>query len=594
MAERDIEDLKATITDAKASVSTFQSEIEELAGKLGSADGELKQATKIRDGERSEFEANEKELSDTVDMLERALVVIKRSMPAFLQGKNAKKEKDTESMKILSATLSHIVEAAWIDTATKSKVQAMMQSEDGDEDTDLSLQPQAKTVAYEGHGGGILDTLGELQEKAETALSKARKEEMEQEHAFQMIKMSLEMEIKTMQKRLDECQAGKSSSEEQQHAAEEDLAETQKSLAADKEYLSELGVSCSAAEKEFAERQKQAAEEMAAVEKAKEILESGVTVFLQVSPKEATRNAARQRVSALLRELAQKDGVFTFSQLATQALQDPFSKVRGMIEAMIERLLAEAGEEADAKAFCDTEIEKSRQKQSDLTARLDMVQVRIEKAAAGKAKLQSAVKELDAEVAKIDMGTAEAIALRTKQHDDYVKTSTEYKQSADAVANAIQVLQDYYAQGAFAQVKNRQIPGPGFGSAKTDIGTTIISMLEVAEADFTRLLAESETAEKAAAAAFEKLSEENALAKTAKTTESKAKTSEAKSLELSLLNYKEDHAASSKELDAVHAYFEKLKPQCETKVMSYGERKARREQEIEGLKEALSILEAAA
>merc|ERR1719451_255039 len=99
----------------------------------------------------------------------------------------------------------------------------MMQSEDGDEDSDsdLSLAPQATVVAYEGHGGGILDTLGELQEKAETALSKARKTEMEQEHAFQMIKMSLEMEIKTMSKRLDECKAGKASSEEQQHAAEE-------------------------------------------------------------------------------------------------------------------------------------------------------------------------------------------------------------------------------------------------------------------------------------------------------------------------------------------------------------------------------------
>merc|ERR1719218_42877 len=122
---------------------------------------------------------------------------------------------------MLSAALSHIVEAAWIDTATKEKVQAMMQSEDGDEDSDLSLQPQAKTVAYEGHGGGILDTLGELQEKAETALSKARKTEMEQEHAYQMIKMSLEHEIKSMQKRLDECQLGKASAEEQQHAAEE-------------------------------------------------------------------------------------------------------------------------------------------------------------------------------------------------------------------------------------------------------------------------------------------------------------------------------------------------------------------------------------
>jgi len=38
-------------------------------------------------------------------------------------------------------------------------------------------------------------------------------------------------------------------------------------------------------------------------------------------------------------------------------------------------------------------------------------------------------------------------------------------------------------------------------------------------------------------------------------------------------------------------YLEKLKPQCESKVMSYAERKNRREEEIAGLKEALEILE---
>ena len=45
-----------------------------------------------------------------------------------------------------------------------------------------------------------------------------------------------------------------------------------------------------------------------------------------------------------------------------------------------------------------------------------------------------------------------------------------------------------------------------------------------------------------------------------------------------------------KELDAVLAYLDKLKPQCEVKVPSYEERKAAREQEIEGLKNALDIL----
>ena len=38
-------------------------------------------------------------------------------------------------------------------------------------------------------------------------------------------------------------------------------------------------------------------------------------------------------------------------------------------------------------------------------------------------------------------------------------------------------------------------------------------------------------------------------------------------------------------------YLDKLKPECEVKVMSYEEKVARREAEIDGLKEALGIIE---
>ena len=67
----------------------------------------------------------------------------------------------------------------------------------------------------------------------------------------------------------------------------------------------------------------------------------------------------------------------------------------------------------------------------------------------------------------------------------------------------------------------------------------------------------------------------------------KGKTSEAKSIELNIVNHKEDLQTASKELDAVMEYIEKLKPQCENKAMTYAERKERREAEIAGLKEAL-------
>ena len=52
---------------------------------------------------------------------------------------------------------------------------------------------------------------------------------------------------------------------------------------------------------------------------------------------------------------------------------------------------------------------------------------------------------------------------------------------------------------------------PEFGGAKGDVGSTIVSVLEVAESDFTSLLAESEADESSAQEAYDKLTQENAV-----------------------------------------------------------------------------------
>ena len=62
-----------------------------------------------------------------------------------------------------------------------------------------------------------------------------------------------------------------------------------------------------------------------------------------------------------------------------------------------------------------------------------------------------------------------------------------------------------------------------------------------------------------------------------KQAEVKGKQSEVKSLEVALGNYAEDKSSTGAELDAVLKYLDTLKPQCETKVPSYAERKAKRE-----------------
>jgi chromosome segregation ATPase len=412
---------------------------------------------------------------------------------------------------------------------------------------------------------------------------------MEAAHAFALLKQSLEGEISTMKKQLSEATQQKSATEEDLHAAEGALAETQKTLADDEKYLEELTASCNAKAAEWATRQKDAGAEMAAIAKAKEVLSEGVKVFLQTSShmRVGTADSAiRAQAVQVLSKLAKRFRTFFLIELSSRAKSDPFGKVRGLIEGMIAKLEQEAAAEADQKSFCDEEISESKAKQATLTGKLDKTAARIQKGEADKAKLAEDIKILEEEIAAIDAGQAEATKVRQAEHEDYLKASSDFKEAAAAVAKAISVLNDYYSSAAFVQVKQ----APELGGAQTDIASTITSMLEGAEEEFTKLLADTEAAESAAATAFEKLSKDNAVGKTSKQGDASGKGAEIKQLEVALSNYKEDHSTLSDEMTAVLNYLDKLKPQCETKVMSFAERKSRREQEIAGLKEALTIL----
>merc|ERR1719247_3006094 len=121
---------------------------------------------------------------------------------------------------------------------------------------------------------------------------------------------------------------------------------------------------------------------------------------------------------------------------------------------MIEKLLNEANEEAEQKAFCDTEIGKSRKSQEEKSLRLDKVTARMDSASTTIAELAEGVKTLEGELAEIDRASAEASAIRNEEHEDFLKASKDYKDSAAAVAAAVQVLKQYY-EGAFIQVKSR-------------------------------------------------------------------------------------------------------------------------------------------
>merc|ERR1719386_336700 len=523
---------------------------------------------------------------------------------SFVQTANGRKK-----LKPMTNALSQMVDAEWVDVSSKRKLKSFLQAAaqaKEDEDDDLSFtQPQAKMVAYESSSGGIVKTIEEMQGKAEDTLSALRKKEMSDAQAFSMLEAGLNDEISHGGEKLSTAKSSKGANEQAKEEASGKLVETEKSKAADEEYAGTLKTECEAKAAEWEARQKSAAEEMGAIEKAKEILVSGVkAAFVQVKSKTRRWNpdddeesdavsARREKVVDILKQLSKKHHSFAFAQLANMATSDPFVKIRGLIEDMIAKLLKEAEEEATQKAFCDKEMGASKKSQDEKTMTLDKLQSRIDGASTTIAELTEAVKTLESEVAEIDKAQAEATAIRTTEHEDYMRASKDFKDSAEAVAKAIEVLKNFY-EGSFIQVKAQttlKSKQPEFGGAKSDIAHTIISVLEMSEEDFTTLLAQTEATEDEAVKAYTALTDENKVSKATKQAEAKGKASEVKSLTVQLGHSKEDSASTSSELDAVNAYIDKLRPQCESKAMSYEEKKAKREAEIAGLKEALEILD---
>merc|ERR1719301_383584 len=93
------------------------------------------------------------------------------------------------------------------------------------------------------------------------------------------------------------------------------------------------------------------------------------------------------KVLDTLRKLARGNDV-ALSQLSLQVQTafemssgaDVFGKVKGMIKELIDKLVAEAAEEADHKAWCDKEMSESLAKIEDHTSKLEKFQARIDKA----------------------------------------------------------------------------------------------------------------------------------------------------------------------------------------------------------------------
>merc|ERR1719502_1267578 len=353
---------------------------------------------------------------------------------SFIQARGGKMSvKDGEVLNAVIQSLGNIIEASFVTQKQKDHIAALLQSRaDAQEDAELG-----STGEGEGGVSAILDTLAEMQQKAEASLSEARKGESEAQMNGALLKQGLENEIKTMKQEKDESTAKSASTSQALAQAEKDLATEKSGLAEDESYLRDLKRDCQSAAGQFEVEAKDNQAELKALGAAKAILLKKFAAFVETGSKTRARVAmrddasddAKERALKSIEQLGKRLHSTALVALAYRAAADPFVKIRGMIEEMIAKLLQEAAEEATQKAFCDKEIGESKASQADKQGKLDKVTARLGEAEARTATLTEEISKLSKEVAENDAVMSEATAQRNEEKTVFMQAEKELSES---------------------------------------------------------------------------------------------------------------------------------------------------------------------
>merc|ERR1719146_590931 len=105
-----VAELEATISEETSTIAELETKIEELSNDIKTDESDLDAATKIREKENADFQAEEKELLEVISMLERATSILSKEMAksgaSMLQLKSATNLADALSVMVQASVLS--------------------------------------------------------------------------------------------------------------------------------------------------------------------------------------------------------------------------------------------------------------------------------------------------------------------------------------------------------------------------------------------------------------------------------------------------------------------------------------------------------
>merc|ERR1719426_244685 len=234
---------------------------------------------------------------------------------------------------------------------------------------------------------------------------------------------------------------------------------------------------CSMTDAEWEERQKTRQLEMEACSKALAVLSSDdahdlfTKTFNPSFVQKEMHSERRGEASKLLSAVAQKVQNPRLATLAVRVRLDAFTRVKKAIDDMVAQLTKEKADEIKHKDFCvdefntnELQTEKKERAKSDLTAKIEDLELTIK-------QLTEAIDTLKSEVAEMQVQLKRAGEEREKENKEFQMTVADQRATQKLLTAALNILKGFYEKKAKAALLQTQQPAgppppPGFEAYK--------------------------------------------------------------------------------------------------------------------------------
>jgi len=603
---RELKEIGEGLEEQDALKSEAESTIEKLEGEIATIEAQISDwkanseaASHVRKTEKTDFQAASKDYSESLAALDKAIL--------FLQSKSAN------------------VPAAFVQTMQNLNSQSPSASTAlaaASAVTSFLQQPQGATSAYVSAMGGVIDMLKDLQTKFAAEKKAIVDAETAAQQAYELLSEQSKLLRKNGAKEIERKKINKGKASTKKGAAEQEIADLTADQKATSKLNKETKIDCTSNNKLYEKQDKLRQEEIDAIAQAVEIL-SGDSVagagsrhltqhsddlmqkkaisFLQMRSVKAAQeeswdtSSVKERIVDILLQSGTKDKMLTALATRVQATQgsgkSPFDKVLVMIRNLVSKLSDQAVAEAAAHGQCEADKATGKMDVEDKTNQYDEISAEKEALEAKQSKLQDAIEKLTNELANLSRDKATATETRQKNHKENTFAIKEAKEAQVAVANAIAVLKDFYAAAAesAAEDEGNELNKTEVYGGQQDKASGVLHILDVVNGDFAFLETEKTDLEATQASAYKELMNSDEVTVATKQTNLDMKKKSLASTNKSLSQATEDLKAAEEGLEGARDALALTIKKCDTGI-TYEERVAMREKEIQAMKEALTVL----